>query len=495
MRKWWPLVAVCTGAFMLLVDVTIVMVALPDIAGDLGTSFSALQWVMDVYALVLAALLLGAGSLADLTGRRRIYVAGLALFALASLACGLAPNIGTLIAARGLQGLGAAAMFATTMALLNTTYQGRDRGVAFGVWGAVNGAAAAAGPIAGGLLTQNFGWRSIFLVNLPISLVAIVLTLRVFRESRNPRARGLDVPGMLTFTAATAAIVYALIRATEDGWGSGAVLGLLAAGLAALALFVAVELRSDDPMLDLSLFRGGVFTGIMIGAALLTAAAFAYLAYVSLWLQTVLELNAIQAGLVMLPMSVTAFVVAAAAGRLLHDAPPGRVVGVGLLIIGAGAFAQAVLTAGSGWAALLPGLAIVGLGVGVASPSLSAAAMAAVPQERGGMAAGAVNTFRQLGFAFGVAILGGVFHSGVADGLDGGTPGAGAAAGALISGRAHAPVGQGHGQVVREAFAHGLNVTLLAAGVLGVVAGLIVLALVRTAVRAPAEPEGVGASR
>ncbi|MFI6509224.1 MFS transporter [Streptosporangium sp. NPDC050855] len=495
MRKWWPLVAVCTGAFMLLVDVTIVMVALPDIAGDLGTSFSALQWVMDVYALVLAALLLGAGSLADLTGRRRIYVAGLGLFALASLACGLAPNIGTLIAARGLQGLGAAAMFATTMALLNTTYRGRDRGVAFGVWGAVNGAAAAAGPIAGGLLTQHFGWRSIFLVNLPISAVAIVLTLAVFQESRNPRARGLDVPGMLTFTAAAAAITYALIRAGEDGWGSGSVLGLLAAGLVALALFVAVELRSKDPMLDLSLFRDRAFTGIMVGAALLTAAAFAGLAYVSLWLQTVLGLGAVQVGLVMLPMSVTAFIVASVAGRFLHDASPRLVVGVGLLIIGAGALAQAVLTAGSGWAALVPGLALVGLGVGVASPSLSAAAMASVPQERGGMAAGAVNTFRQLGFAFGVALLGGVFRTGVEGGLDGRVPDAGSAVDALTGGRAHVLTGQGHGQVVRESFAHGLNVTLVAAGVLGIVAGLIVLVLVRTAARDSAEPEGAAVSR
>jgi MFS family permease len=189
MRKWWPLVAICTGAFMLLVDVTIVVVALPDMAEGMDTSFSSLQWVIDGYALVLAALLLGAGAQADMAGRRRIYLLGLVVFALSSLACGLSPNAGVLVAARCVQGAGAAAMFATTMALINSTYQGRDRGVAFGVWGAVNGAAAAAGPIAGGLLVSPFGWRAVFLVNLPISALAILLTWRVVGESRNPRAR------------------------------------------------------------------------------------------------------------------------------------------------------------------------------------------------------------------------------------------------------------------------------------------------------------------
>src|SRR6201996_3908890 len=172
MRKWWPLVAVCTGAFMLLVDVTIVVVALPDMAKGLKTSFSSLQWVLDMYALVLAALLLGAGSVADLLGRRKVYLLGLTVFALASLTCGLAPNTTVLIVARGVQGAGAAAMFATTMALINSIYQGRDRGVAFGIWGAVNGAAAAAGPIIGGVLVQPFGWRAGVLVDIPGNVLA-----------------------------------------------------------------------------------------------------------------------------------------------------------------------------------------------------------------------------------------------------------------------------------------------------------------------------------
>ena len=218
MRKWWPLVAVCAGACMLLIDVTIVTVALPDMARQLNTTFSDLQWVIDLYALVLGALVLTVGAVADRLGRRRIYLTGLVLFAASSLACGLAPNVGVLIAARGVQGIGAAAMFATTMALISNMYSGRDRGMAFGVWGAVNGAASAVGPIAGGLLTANFGWRWIFLVNLPISVIAVVLTLRFVTESSDPHPRRVDLPGMVTFTVAAAALTYALIRGT---WASG----------------------------------------------------------------------------------------------------------------------------------------------------------------------------------------------------------------------------------------------------------------------------------
>ena len=225
MKKWWPLVAVCAGTFMLLVDVTIVTVALPDMARELHTTFQDLQWVIDLYALVLAALVLTVGSVADRLGRRRVYLIGLVVFALSSLACGLAPNVGVLIAARGVQGLGAAAMFATTMALISSSYSGRERGVAFGVWGAVNGAAAAAGPIVGGLLATHFGWRWIFLVNLPVSVVAVGMTLLVMRESRDPHPSRVDVPGMVSFTVAAAALTYALIR---GAWGTGLTVAMLA---------------------------------------------------------------------------------------------------------------------------------------------------------------------------------------------------------------------------------------------------------------------------
>ena len=376
MKKWWPLVAVCAGTFMLLVDVTIVNVALPDMARELHTTFQDLQWVIDLYALVLAALVLTVGSVADRFGRRRLYLIGLVLFAASSLACGLAPNVGVLIAARGVQGLGAAAMFATTMALISSSYSGRERGVAFGVWGAVNGAAAAAGPIIGGLLTAHFGWRWIFLVNLPVSVVAVALTLLVVRESRDPHPPRVDVPGMVSFTVAAAALTYALIR---GAWASGPTVALLAVTAAALVVFVLAERRSEYPMLDLALLRNPTFTTLLVAGALLSAAAWAGMTYESLWLQSVLGLTPIKAGLVLLPASLAAFAVSAAIGRVLHTTSPRLLIGSGLLVIAAGALAQAVIRTGSSWSVVMPGLVLVGIGAGLAMAPLSSTAMAAVP--------------------------------------------------------------------------------------------------------------------
>ncbi|MER7847850.1 DHA2 family efflux MFS transporter permease subunit [Kitasatospora sp. NPDC096077] len=486
MRKWLPLTAVSLGAFMLLVDVTIVTVALPDMATGLHTSFTDLQWVLDIYALALAALLLGAGSLADRFGRRRTYLCGLGLFAAASLACGLADTGGQLILFRGLQGIGGAAMFATTMALLNTSYQGRDRGIAFGVWGAVNGAAAAAGPIVGGLLTEHLGWRWIFFINLPISVLAVVVTLRAVRESRDPQARGLDLPGLVSFTVAAGALTFALIRGAADGWGSTSTLGLFALSAVALLVFVLAELKGRNPMFDLGLLRNPGFTGVLAGGMLLSVAAFSYLVYTSLWLQSVRGLGPVAAGLALVPMSALAFVVAAVAGRRLHGASPRLTIGGGLLLIAVGALLQALIGADSSWPVLAPGLAVAGAGVGLATPAMAAAAMAAVPQRRSGMAGGALNTARQLGNALGIAVLGAVFQAGVEDHLRGGVlPDAKQAADALTSGQAgavigHAPQGQVAAvtELVHQAFAVGLRDSFLVSGGLGLLGAVLVFVLV-----------------
>ncbi|MFD7263057.1 MFS transporter [Streptomyces sp. NPDC059874] len=492
MRKWLPLTAVCLGAFMLLVDVTIVTVALPDMAADMHTGFAGLQWVMDVYALAPAALLLGAGSLADRIGRRRVYLGGLTLFAAASLACGLATGPAALIAFRAVQGIGGAAMFATTMALLSAAYQGRDRGVAFGVWGAVNGAAAAAGPIVGGLLTEHFGWRWIFFINLPVCALAVYVTLRAVAESRDPHARSLDLAGIATFTAGAAAVTYAVIRGGDNGWTSGTTLGLLGLGVAAFAGFVLVELRGSHPMLDLSLFRSHTFVGVMAAGLLLSGAAFSYLMYVSLWLQSVEGMSPVGAGLVLLPMSAAGFVVAAGAGRLLHGVSPGLSIGGGLLLIGVGALLQAWLpAAGDGWPALVPGLLVTGVGVGVATPALAATAMGAVAPARAGMAGGALNTARQLGTALGIAVLGAVFHAGLRSGLgEGGRdlsePLASGGAGELL---AAAPAGGARDSLaalVDAAFASGLRDTFLASAAMGLAGALMAFLLLRRTPRAAA---------
>ena len=488
MRKWLPLIAVCLGTFMLLVDVTIVTVALPDMARSLNTTFADLQWVMDVYALVLAALLLAAGSLGDRSGHRKLYVAGLVVFAGASLACGLATSPGVLIAFRAVQGVGGAAMLATTVALISHLYSGRDLGTAFGIWGAVSGAAAAAGPIMGGLLTQHLDWRWIFFVNLPISVVAVAMTLRYVGESRSERRPGADLPGLVTFTAAAGLATYALIKGNDYGWGSTRTIGVFAGAAVALIAFIVAELRGKTPMLDLGLFRKGTFTGVMIGALMLSGAAFSYFAYESLWLQSARGMGPVTAGLCFLPMSCMSFLTAGLGGRLLQDRISPRVmIGVGLLLIAAGSAAQMAVGAGSSWTVLVPGLAISGVGVGMATPSLVSTAVAAVGYQRAGMASGAVNTARQLGNALGIAVLGVVFHAGLASSVRGSgvaqpaavtdALAAGQAQGVLAAGGADRRAGLEH--VVHAAFASGLRSAFLAAAVMGVVGGLAVLALVR----------------
>lgn len=485
-RKWMPLVAVCLGTFMLLVDVTIVNVALPDMARDLSTSFSSLQWVIDAYALALAALLMGFGAAADRLGRSRVYLAGLVVFALASLASGLAPSAAALIAARSVQGIGGAAMFATTVALLNVSYRDRDRGIAFGVWGAVSGASAAAGPIIGGLLTQDVSWRWIFFVNLPVSVIAIAMTLRAFSEPRPQAAARFDVGGVMSFTVAASAATYALIRAATGGWTAASTLGLLAVAAAALAVFVVIERRTAHPLIDLRLFASPSFCGVMTVALLINAAAFAYLVYSSLWLQTVLGLGAVEAGLTgAAPMSLAAFVVSIAIGRYLHSANPRWIIGGGMLLIAAGALLQARLGARSSWPELIAGLIVAGAGVGLATPTLVSSAMAAVSRREAGMAAGAVNTARQLGYAFGIAVLGSAFSARIAHVVTaaGGHP---ALAGAIAAGQAPAmlaaapaPQHGGLSALVHAASASGLSAALTVAGGIGLLAAVAALALIR----------------
>ncbi|HEY4279277.1 MAG TPA: MFS transporter [Conexibacter sp.] len=488
---WAPLIAVCLGTFMLLVDVTIVNVALPDMALDLNASFAGLQWVVDIYALALAALLLIIGSLSDIVGRRRTYVVGLVIFIAASFACGIAPSQAVLVTARAVQGVGAAAMFATTIALINASYSGRARGVAFGIWGATNGAAAAAGPIVGGLLTQGLSWRWVFFVNVPIGLVTIVVARRALRETQPGNQKQIDWAGGLTFTLAAAAATIALVRANDEGWASGQTLGLLALALVALLAFVVIERRSAEPLFDLALLRRGPLAGILIAAIVYSAAAFAALVYASIWLQTILGLGPIAAGLVTLPLSALAFVVAATSGRFLHGVSPRLVLGGGLALIAVGDLVQLGLDGSSGWPRLIVGLALVGIGTGVMSPALASSAMGAVPMERSGMAAGAVNTARQVGLAFGIAVLGSVFSSHITSHLAGQPSGErladAASSGAAQSVLAHAPAGA-HAQleaVLRDAVGSALGTTFVVAGVIGAVGTALVFALVRQRREAP----------
>ncbi len=408
MRKWNPLIASCLGTFMLLIDVTIVTVALPDIARSTGASFATLQWVLDAYALVLGALVLGMGAVADDLGHKRVYIAGTALFAAASLACGLADSGGPLVAARAVQGIGGAAMFATTIALVHASYTGRDRAVAFGVWGAVSGASAGIGVVLGGILTQWAGWRWVFMVNIPVSVVAMALSAVAFRETTRRRV-GLDVPGIAAFSATAGALILGVIRGGENGWGDPVTVGALVVAALGLVGFVAIESRAAHPMLPLQLLREPRFTASLVSAAGMNFAAFSGSVLLSIWLQEVLRLSAVATGCALLPMSAVAFVAAGVLGHRLDGAPPQRTIGLGLVVIGAGAGLLTTISAGSHWYAAAPGLAVIGVGVGVAAPALGSVALAAVPPQMSGVASGAVNTARQLGFALGVAVLGSVF--------------------------------------------------------------------------------------
>ncbi|MDF3150080.1 MFS transporter, partial [Streptomyces sp. T21Q-yed] len=283
---------------------------------------------------------------------------------------------------------------------------GKRRSMALGVWGAVSGAAAAVGPIVGGLLTDGPGWRWIFYVNLPVSVAAVWLTLRVVPESRGARGRRVDWAGTVTFAAFAGAVTYGAVRAGSHGWSASGTLVWFAAAVVALGCFLVVERRAADPLLDPRLFLRPAFSGVMAGALAFNAAAFGVMAYTSIWLQTLLGMSPVRGGAVFLWLSLASFVVAAAGGRLLHGVPARFTIGGGLLLIGAGQYCMAVLDAGSTAGALVPGLVLVGVGTGLVSPGIAGAALAAVPQERAGMAGGAVNTFRQLGYALGIALWG-----------------------------------------------------------------------------------------
>lgn len=364
-------------------------------------------------------------------------------------------------------------MLATTLPLLGSVYQGRQRSAALGVWGAVSGAAAAVGPVLGGLLAEGPGWRWIFYVNLPVSVVAVWLTLKAVPESRGPRGMRVDWAGTATFAVFAGGTAYAVVRAGEDGWTASAT--LTSFGLAALALvcFVLAERRAAHPLFDLSLLRRPAFVGVMVGALAFNGVAFGVTPYLSIWMQTLLGMSPVRGGLTLLPMTVAAMVTAVVVGKRFHGVSARLTIGGGLLLIGTGCFCQAVLGAGSDWTSLVPGFVLVGIGTGFVAPTVAGAALAAVEPARAGMAGGAVNTVRQLGYALGVAVFGTVVTSRMTDTLPHD------ASHALAGGGAGALRGTFSEHTLRSAFASGLDAALVTAGCAGLVAAALVLVLVR----------------
>jgi len=403
----WTLVVVCAATAMLMLDIAVVNTALSRIAEDLQTGLSGLQWVVDAYTLALASTVLSAGFLADRLGRRRMFTIGLSIFTLASLACGLAGDITMLNAARAVQGIGAAIMFAVSLALLAHAFPDpKERAGAFAAYGAAIGASFAVGPLAGGLLTSGLDWQWVFLVNLPIGVFCLWATRTYLEESRDPHARRIDWPGQITLTAGLFLLVLALLRGNEQGWTSDAIVAELIGAAVALIAFVVVELRVREPMLPMRFFRNPSFTGAQIAAFAISSTFFAIFLYTTLYLQQILGLSAIEAGLVYLPGTVVMLFVSGATAQLGAKVPARTMIGVGLALVGAGMGLMTLAGETSSWAVTLPGILVACIGTGLFNPAVTNVALSSAPIEQSGLAAGTNDTFRQAGIAVGVAALG-----------------------------------------------------------------------------------------
>ena len=480
--------AVCLTTFMLLLDITVVVVALPNIQQRFDASLTGLQWVVDAYALTLAALILTAGALADRYGRRRVFIAGVVLFTLASFLCGLAWSTAALDVARALQGIGGAALFATALALIGHEYRGPERFGALAVWGATVGAAVACGPLVGGILTDTLGWRWIFFVNIPVGVFALAVALTRISESRDEGATHTDVQGLLTFSAALFLIVFGILRGNALGWSSGLILLSLVGGVVLLVVFVVLEGRQQRPMFDVRLFRQRAFVGVSVATFCIAAGMFAVFPYLSIYLQDVLGYSPLATGLRFLPLTVFVFFVPLATRRVAARVPLRAMICVGLTLVAAGLALMYGLDADSRWTALLAGFVVAGIGIGIANPALAAGALRVVDPARTGMASGINNTFRLGGVAVGVAALGALLESRVESSLMGSSPGnVHALAGAVSSSGVRAVVG--HPELVesaKAAYVSGLDTVLLTASALLVVGALAAAALLRVPAPAPA---------
>src|ERR1039457_1262549 len=475
-NKWWTLVAVCLGTFMLLLDVTIVNVALPDIQRALNSSFSDLQWIVDAYALTLAAFLLTAGSLADMYGRRLVYLIGLVVFTAASALCGFAVSTLMLQLSRALQGAGGAIMFAVSLALLADAFRGKDRGVAFGVWGAVTGLAVAIGPLLGGLLTTGLSWQWIFFVNAPIGIGAVVICLFKVAEPRSPRASRPDWAGFALFTVALSSLVYGLIESNQRSFTNGLVLGCFAVAAAPLAGVVVGGLGSAGPVFVPRLFRLPTFSGGSVAAFGLSASIFTMLLYLVLYLQDILGYSPLATGVRLMFISGGILATSTAAGRLTSRVPIRLLIGPGLLIVGVGLLLMRGLGADSAWTHLIPGMIVGGVGVGMVNPPLASTAVGVVAPQQAGMALLGPLFSNQVHTQVltGVSAVPGLAHSGprIAAAVQSGQIGP-------VIGRLPGAARQAVETITRTAFTTGLNRILLVAAIIALASGVISLAAIR----------------
>jgi EmrB/QacA subfamily drug resistance transporter len=411
-RKWWTLVSVSFGLFMIMLDNTIVNVALPSIRASLHVDQSELEWVVVAYALTFATFMLTGGKLADYLGRRRIFIVGLVVFTGASLACGLATNASFLIGARTVQGVGAAIMSPATLGIISATFPPRQRGMAIGIWAGVSAMALAIGPLVGGVLTEKVHWSWIFFINVPVGVLGIAMARWAIDESRDTsREQRLDLPGLVTSGVGLFALTYAIIESNTYGWTSTRILALLGVAAAALGLFVILELRQRMPMLDLALFRNPTFSGANLTMLLVSLAMFGIFFFNSLFLQNILGYSPIQTGAIFLPMTLLIIVFAPQAGRLSDRIGSRWLIGTGMLLLTGSLLLFAQLDEESNFWNILPGLVVGGIGMSLTMTPTTAAAMGSVPVDKAGVGSAVLNAFRQVGGSLGIAIMGAVVAS------------------------------------------------------------------------------------
>jgi EmrB/QacA subfamily drug resistance transporter len=422
-RKWWTLAAVSFGLFMIMLDNTIVNVALPSIQRSLDLKISELEWVVTGYALTFGALMLTGGKLADLLGRRLIFVVGLAIFTLSSLACGLAGGASLLIAARVVQGVGAAMMNPSTLSIITVTFPPRQRGTAIGIWAGVSALALAIGPLVGGLITEHINWNWIFFINVPVGAIAIVAAYAFIEESRDTsHEQRPDLPGLTSSALGLFALSYALIEANSYGWTSGRILTAFAIAAVALAGFLLLERHQRLPMLDLSLFRNVGFAGANSVMLLVGLAMFGVFFYVSLYVQQVLGYSPIQAGASFLPWTLLIILIAPQAGRLSDRIGPRPLVASGMVVLAGSLFVFSRLGVNTTFWGLLPGMLLGGVGMSIAMAPTTAAAMSSVRADKAGVGSAVLNSMRQVGGSLGIAVMGAIVASGVSSSLHAGNP-------------------------------------------------------------------------
>ena len=454
-RRWWTLAAVAFGLFMIMLDNTVVNVALPSIERDLHVSISSLEWIVTAYALTFAALLITGGKLGDLFGRRRIFIVGIAIFTLSSLACGLAPSSGFLIGARAVQGIGAALMNPASLSIITATFPPRERGQAIGIWAGVSAMALAIGPLIGGLIVDNINWNWIFFINVPVGVVGIVVSRLVIKESRDTsHEQSVDVPGLVLSSGGLFALSYALIEGNSHGWTSPEILGLFAAAVALLVAFVLVEHFQRLPMLDLSLFKIGSFTGANLVAMLVSLGMFGVFFFVSLYIQNILGWTPTQAGASFLPMTILIIIVAPLAGKASDRIGSRWLMGAGMTLVGVSLLLYQRVGVDSTFWTLLPSMLLGGVGMAMTMSPMTAAAMSSVPVDKAGVGSGVLNSFRQLGGSLGIALMGAILAS-------------------YVTASPRSPDGA-------QQFVNGLHAALLVAAAITFAAALVSVVLVRT---------------